>query len=301
MKIKKTTLVYIVLTVVAIALAVFAYTIETRYQYVSEVPFIEDGAFEVLQMAASKKAYTLRESFDKETVIEENWPMQRSGNRNWWVSSGAYLFFADGVGSTIKGELDEDDPWVRKYKKSNARDTADGLRPQNIFRLVFKKKSEDLSQEVYARITYYDPSESEYRNGSNGILLFNRYQDEFNLYYAGIRVDGQAVVKKKLNGVYYTLGISTIIEEETYDRENNPNLLPVGEWIGVRSEITTKENGDVVVRVFTDIGRTGNWTLALEAIDDGGRYGKTISRAGYAGIRTDFMDVEFDDYIVMEK
>ena len=37
------------------------------------------------------------------------------------------------------------------------------------------------------------------------MLLFNRYQDGQTLYYGGVRVDGAAVIKKKLAGVYTTL------------------------------------------------------------------------------------------------
>ncbi len=38
---------------------------------------------------------------------------------------------------------------------------------------------------------------------------------------------------------------------------------------------------------------TGGWTTVFEAVDAGGA---AILSDGYAGIRTDFMDVEFDNY-----
>lgn len=48
-----------------------------------------------------------------------------------------------------------------------------------------------------------------------------------------------------------------------------------------------------------DKDKTGNWLLAAEATDDGKSYGGTpILSEGYAGVRTDFMDAEFDDYKV---
>jgi hypothetical protein len=53
----------------------------------------------------------------------------------------------------------------------------------------------------------------------------------------------------------------------------------------------------VVIDLFSDIGRTGTWTTLLHAEDDGTHYGGApILSAGYGGIRTDFMDVSFEDF-----
>lgn len=274
-----------------------AYVFTFSYKYVAPVPFFEDRIAQISQAKYNTETY-FKEDFDGDFVLEENWPMQRSGNPNWWVSSGAYLFFKNGVGSTIVGDLDGSDRWVSKYRRANARDTSNGIRPQNIFRLVLKKRFLNFSQEVYMRVLYYEPSGTEFRNESNGVLLFNRYQDEFNLYYAGVRVDGQAVVKKKLNGIYYTLGLAPIFNTEVYNRDTNPNTIPLDTWIGIKSEITTEEQGVVRIKVFTDVGRTGKWVLVLEVLDNGESFGEIIQKAGYTGIRTDFMDVMFDDYMV---
>ena len=82
-----------------------------------------------------------------------------------------------------------------------------------------------------------------------------------------------------------------------YNRMTNPNLLPLDAWVGLRSEVQTNLAGHVVIRFYTDIGKSGNWSLALAAIDDGKTFGgAAIAQQGYAGIRTDFMDVEFDNY-----
>jgi len=54
-----------------------------------------------------------------------------------------------------------------------------------------------------------------------------------------------------------------------------------------------------LVSLYTDIGKTGNWQEALSAIDDGTKYGGApILLSGYVGIRTDFMDVEFEGFQV---
>ena len=44
-----------------------------------------------------------------------------------------------------------------------------------------------------------------------------------------------------------------------------------------------------------DKGKIGYWVLLLEATDQETIGGNSI-KDGYAGIRTDFMDVEFDNY-----
>jgi hypothetical protein len=88
-------------------------------------------------------------------------------------------------------------------------------------------------------------------------------------------------------------------ESGKYDHDNNPNLLPLGTWIGLRSEAKNIDQNTVSVKLYVDIGRTGNWKLIAEAIDDGRSYGGSAhTGAAYGGIRTDFMDVEFDDYLI---
>jgi hypothetical protein len=126
-------------------------------------------------------------------------------------------------------------------------------------------------------------------------LFFERYQDSATVYYAGLRVDGAAVVKKKLNGTYYTLGYQKIYSG-TYDRSTNPNLLPQQRWIGFRTVTTTTAGGGVMLQVFVDDPSLGTgWTPVLTA-EDTGTGGPVISSQGHAGIRTDFMDVQFDNY-----
>lgn len=236
------------------------------------------------------------ESFDTDFSVEENWPMSQSGSDDWWVTSGAFFEVASGTAHTFAGSLSTAHPWAVKYEQANARDTASGTRPQNIFRLVLKRTAEDVSQQVYARISYYENSDSIYRNASNGILLFNRFINESTLYYAGVRVDGQVVIKKKYDGTYYTLGVKKIFPG-VYNRDSANNLIPLNEWIGIKSEVTTDERGVVHLKLFTDVGRTGIWSLALDIIDDGEKYNSVISDAGHGGIRTDFMDAEFDEYV----
>lgn len=240
-------------------------------------------------------------SFDAVYTLVEAGSIRESKSRTWWLSSGAYFYSANGVGRTVAGALSAIDPWRVAFSISNPLDTDNGYHPQNIFRLVLASRWQNFRQETYFNIRRGNLSESFNRNASNGLLLFNRYQDSDNLYYAGIRVDGYAVVKKKYNGAYYTMAYRPWIGGSSYDREGNPNVLPKDVWIGLRSEVKNEADGAVSIKLFVDQGRTGNWILAAEAHDDGTRYGgPAILDGGYGGIRTDFMDVEFSGYRISE-
>ena len=129
-------------------------------------------------------------------------------------------------------------------------------------------------------------------------MLLNRYQDGNNLYYAGVRVDGSAVIKKKQNGTYYTLAFVPGIYPGAYDKSRNPNLLPSNKWIGIRCEIVNQSDGSVRIQLFIDKGWQGTWQLIAEAVDNGKAFGPAITHAGYGGIRTDFMDVMFENFRV---
>jgi hypothetical protein len=132
-------------------------------------------------------------------------------------------------------------------------------------------------------------------------LLFNRYQDGDNLYYAGLRVDGTAVIKKKIGGKYFTMAQGPIVAGD-YSRESNPNLLPVDKWMSVKTELETVNKNQVDIKLYYRLSDKQEWKLALKTLDDGTRFGgAAILAKGYAGIRTDFMDVQFDDYSIAEK
>jgi hypothetical protein len=241
--------------------------------------------------------------FNGNSVLDETGKMDDSSSPYWWLNSGGQFYLKDGIGKTIQGELPALNKWRIAYAVSNPIDTDDGYHPQNIFRLVTRSKWQNFQQEVYFKIIKINMSASPNRNASNGVLLFNRYQNGNNLYYTGIRVDGTAVIKKKINGTYYTLDQKPFYYSDVpYNRDINPNLIPGQKWIGLRSEIKTNSDNTVSIKIFIDKDKTGNWILAAEAEDDGKSYGgAAILNEGYAGIRTDFMDVEFDDYKIVKQ
>lgn len=241
-------------------------------------------------------------SFKVDGVLDEAGKMNDSSSPYFWLNSGGQFFLKGGAGMTVQGELGQFNKWRLAYFASNSIDTDNGYHPQNIFRLVTRSKWQNFTQEVYFKITKLNMSASTNRNASNGVLLFNRYQNGNSLYYTGIRVDGTAVIKKKINGTYYTLAQKSFYDSSVpYNRDTNPNLIPSQKWIGLKSEIKTNPDNTVSIKVFMDKDKTGNWILAAEATDDGKSYGGTpILSEGYAGIRTDFMDVEFDDYKIVK-
>jgi hypothetical protein len=226
--------------------------------------------------------------------------MYESENKNWWLNSGGQITNMNGISSTIQGELPFYNRWRMAYSISNPTDTDKGFRPQNIFRLVTKSRWKNFTQQVYFRVNNDNLSRSTNRNESNGLLLFNRYYNGQNLYYVGLRVDGAVVIKKKLNGKYFTMVYQKYFPGD-YNRDTNPNMIPKNVWIGIKSEVLNLPNGDIKIKMYIDSGRLGSWTYITESIDSPNKFGdKLISEEGYAGIRTDFMDVEFSDYKIEE-
>lgn len=234
------------------------------------------------------------------SVVNEAGSMGNSSSPSWWVNSGAYLYVSNGVGKTVTGNLPSSDKWRTTYASSNPTDTDNGYHPQNIFRLLTTSKWQNLAQEAYFKINAYNESASPNRAGHNAILFFNRYEDGNNLYYTGIRVDGSVVVKKKISGKYFTMA-SKKIYTGTYNRSSNPILLPLKQNIGLKSVVTNNSDGSVTIKVYVDKNGSGTWTLAVETRDDGKSFGgRALTKESYAGIRTDFMDVEFKGYSIGE-
>jgi len=232
-------------------------------------------------------------TFNSNGALNEASSMSDSSSPYWWVNSGGRLLMDSGLGSTMQGDAPLLDRWRVAYAISNPVDTDLGLHPQNIFRLVSRSVWGNVRVDAEFKIVKDNWSKSPNRNASNGILLMSRYRDSDTLYYAGLRVDGNAVIKKKYNGTYYTMAQKKIYAGE-YVSGGKVNVLPHNKWLQVRSETVTNDDGSVTVRLWqkqTD----GSWKKLLEA-KDSGQYGATspITDEGYFGVRTDFMDIAFD-------
>ncbi|MBS3174348.1 NUDIX domain-containing protein [Candidatus Woesearchaeota archaeon] len=255
----------------------------------NEFPFLDVWCCAIggkVRYNETKEEEALRE------IEEEAGNIKESKDEKFWLNSGAYLLNKDNnIMSTIQGELEKDSKWRISYYDYNPEDTDNGFHPQNIFRLITKSKWKNFQQQVYFKIIRDNLSNSKKREESNGLLLFMHYEDQDNSYYAGIRVDGAAVIKKKEEGKYYLMSYKKIFKGE-YNREKNPGLLPKNEWIGLRTQILNNEDNTITIKLYIE-NKEKKWDLILEALDDGFTYGRSVIDGG---IRTDFMDVEFKDY-----
>jgi hypothetical protein len=241
------------------------------------------------------------DDFDQTTpsTMYETGAMSESTDPQWWLNSGGQVTRTGKFLSSVQGQLANSDSFRSLYAESNPLDTDNGYRPQNLLRLVTRVKFKNFNQQVFFNIQNINTSDSPNRNQSNGVFFFNRYQDGKTLYYVGIRVDGTAVIKKKFAGEYTTLK-SAVVYPGNYQHEIQPNLLPTHRWIGIRSEVVNIENNSVLITMYMNDSHLGTgWNKVLEVVDSV-VYGDTILNEGFAGIRSDFMDVNFDAYAAIE-
>lgn len=246
----------------------------------------------VLPVPTGLPAGAVVDDFNAALTLEEGSP----GHPRWRVTSGGRFYTGiGGTAQTIHGDLPVGDRWRTAYSgtATNRENTDSGLHPQNIFRLVGKMKLLNAKQSVRFRIDKTILSPAEQRYGSNGVLFFNRYQDGDHLYYAGIRVDGSLVIKKKNGPVssgYTTLAQRKILPG-SYNRSSFPQLIPQWAWHTLTSETENTPTGCVVITVKYDDH------APLSATD----CNSPFKVAGFGGIRTDFMDVSFDDYVAVPR
>lgn len=234
------------------------------------------------------------DSITADGLLEESGSPEESTSTNFWLNSGAYFYETGSISNTIQGEVDQASTWYTEYKNTNPEDSDGGLHPQNIFRLISRSDWDNTEQQVYFKVKKYNLSESSNRNASNGLLLMSRYQDDNNLYYFGVRVDGNLVIKKKQNGTYYT-----IAEQKFFDGEysGTESIIPQDVWIGIKAKVVTLDDGSVSLVLSTDLGNTGEWIEQITTIDNGKDFGDgVIAGPAHVGIRTDFMDVLFTGY-----
>lgn len=244
-------------------------------------------------------AGTLIQDFGTNGIVNETGTLSESSSPYWWVNSGGLMKLENSVAHTNHGSLSATHPWRLAYLSANPIDTDNGYHPQNLFRLVTKSTWSNASVVSNFYITKDNWGESPNQNASNGLLLMNRYApDGKTLYYAGIRVDGTAVIKKKYRGTYYTMAQKKIFPG-TYIAGEDVNLLPHSEWITLKSDVVTKATGSARIDLYMKRAGDTSWTLLISGIDDGAKYGNTpVITSGHAGIRTDFMDVKFDRFRV---
>ena len=231
-------------------------------------------------------------------TLNETGSMSESSSPYFWLNSGGVLILDDGEGHTMQGKMRQGSKWQALYGRNNPLDTDDGYLPQNLFRLVTRSTWEDVSQELRFKVNKMNLTDTPNRDGYSGILLMSRYKDGDNLYYAGIRQDGAAVIKKKSGGSYSTIASESGVFGGSYNRNSSPNLIPMNTWMGLRLDTETMSDGSVKVGLYLDKKDSGSWNKILEVIDKkGDSDGSPVTGKAHTGIRTDYMDVSFDDYV----
>lgn len=241
--------------------------------------------------------------FSVNGTLNETGSMEQSSSPYFWLNSGGQIILEDGVGKTLQGETRLTNVWRTLYSLSSGTDTDEGLYPQNLLRLVTRSEWTDVEEEVRFKITKINMTDTPNRDGWSGMLLMSRYQDGNNLYYAGIRMDGDAVIKKKYQGRYYTLAQQPVFSggEAEFHKGTNPTFIPGNQWMGIKSVTKNNSDGSVTVELWLDKNDTGSYEKVLSATDRPGVHGSGVIRdAGYVGIRTDYMDLFFDDYKIRE-
>ncbi|HCR52364.1 TPA: hypothetical protein DIV48_01795 [Candidatus Kaiserbacteria bacterium] len=242
-------------------------------------------------------------SFNAPGILHETTSAEKSPSPYWFLESGGEMIIENGIGETLQYMLPSQDRWRIAYGRSSSIDTDNGFRPQNLFRLLTKSRWENFSQQAQFYIARDNFSASQNRGASNGILFMSRYNGNGEtLYYGGIRVDGTAVIKKKYRGRYYTMAQAKLFPGvySVSGGGSSRNLLPHDEWFGLKLTTITNVGGGVTLSLYVQRSGRVPWSEVLSATDTGKNYGGTppIIGPNLAGIRTDFMDIKFDDYRV---
>jgi hypothetical protein len=120
----------------------------------------------------------------------------------------------------------------------------------------------------------------------DGVHIFLRYQDEYELYYASInRRDNQVVIKKKIRGGPSNGG--TYYDISSYET----HAVPYDEWQMITATVENNPDGSVTINLY-------DGDALLVTATDHGVGGPPITSPGKVGIRGDNAILKFDNFIV---
>lgn len=226
------------------------------------------------------------------TVFEASNP-SASWSPYLWLASGAKLAIQGGAGASLQGDLPAGDPWRVRYADTLAVSSDGGAHPQNVFRLFAKYPVKDASLTTYVNRERDNLSNVENRRGYDGESLIARYQGANEYYLATVRDDGLVSIKRVRDGTYTTLATARVFPG-VYDAQSNPDLIPLGKWIGMRFE-TYDTATSTVLSLYTDVNDTGVWTLSARGIDASDA---RIDSGGLMGVTSDYADVALRSLVI---
>ena len=239
-------------------------------------------------------------TFNNPGVLSESSTMAQSTSPYLWLLSGGRMIVTTGgIGETIQGDLLANDRLYRVYSARSAVSSDNGAHPQNVFKMFGRDSVQNPSAQIYINRIKDNTSNPVNRRPYDGESLLARYQDVNNYYYGGLREDGGIVIKKKTNGVFQTL-VSKQLFAGAYNSATNPDLIPRNQWIGLKFVVDSTHSTNPMISLYTDVGQTGTWQLALSVVDDPVKYGNAITNAGLVGIESDYADAQFDNLLISE-
>ncbi len=271
-------------------------TMTIRSRLLPRVATVLFALFCIVFTPISSYAAVFLYTFNTSGTLLEAGSSNESTSPYFWLNSGGKFLIKDGYGMTHQGPLASNDPTRLLYARMNPLDTGGGYYPQNTIRLITKSVWTNAEVSMGFKITKTNLTDTPNRDGYSGVFIMGRYIDQYNLYYVGVRHDGQAVIKKKINGTYYTLAEKQLFgTQSSYDKWNKPNLIPGLQWMQMRARFENLANGSVRITMYLDTTNTGTYSTIISTIDSG-TGGAPLVGSGKIGIRTDFMDVQFENY-----
>jgi hypothetical protein len=213
-------------------------------------------------------------SYSTNGNLDEATSVSLSQSPYWWVKEGSSMSVSGGVGNNLSG--------------------------QNMFAVFERTPELNTDQSVSVKINKLNLANVSNRNPWNNVSLYSRWIDDNNYYYMGIRQDGAAAIKKKVNGAYYTLATKQVFSG-TYNSSSSLskdyNLIPMNTWMKIRGVTYTDSSGNVRLKMYIDKNSSGSWELLFDVTDSGATdTGAKIMNSGLNGLREDYMDISMDNY-----
>lgn len=221
-----------------------------------------------------------------------------SDSNEWWLEAGGLVHITDTGFKTLHGPVADDNQMRLKYAEYSSRVSDNGYHPQNSFRLYNRNSAENKHQEMTATVDADNLYNRDNVQPWNGLSQVMRFQDSDDYYFAEIRMDGKAVIKRVHDGLFTTLAAEKIFPGE-YDAMENHNLIPLNTPIHMTSDITTTDDGNVEITFTVDVENDGNVEGQLSVVDDGSRYANDpLTKSGKSGVYSDYMEMTVTDYSV---